>query len=192
MFDQKTLLIYSSIFSLLFLSISMAQNIDSVTPTQNQLNVEMETNIAVVFDAEMNAATINDSAFFIHGSRTGLHTGTYDYESVTRTATFDPDNNFAAGEVVKITLTQVVQTQAGDSISTSYQWSFTIETSRGSSSFLTKTDYLVGGALLSVISADLDGDSDMDLAASNLSRLGVSVLLNNGDDKFAQPAYYTA
>ncbi len=54
------------------------------------------------------------------------------------------------------------------------------------------TDYATGEKPESVFSGDLDGDGDNDLAVANLSNDIVSVLLNDGDGKFAPKIDYPA
>ena len=52
------------------------------------------------------------------------------------------------------------------------------------------TDYAVGNGPYSVFIADLDGDGDNDLAVANAFSFEVSILLNNGDGKFAGKVDY--
>ena len=52
------------------------------------------------------------------------------------------------------------------------------------------TDYTVGNEPFSVFTADLDGDGDNDLAVANGLSFEVSILLNNGDGKFAGKVDY--
>jgi len=161
----------------------------SHTPTQNALNIPKNTDISVTFGLDLNPATINDSTFVVHASQTGLRTGTYNYDSGTKTATFNPDNNFVVGEIITIILTTDIENTTGDTLLSSYEWSFTIEADGGSGVFAAKTDYVTGGGPRSVCSADLDGDGDLDLA---VARSGcVSVLLNNGNGIFKTKIDYT-
>ncbi len=53
-----------------------------------------------------------------------------------------------------------------------------------------KADYAVGDGPYSVFVSDLDGDRDNDLAVANQNSDNVSVLLNNGDGKFADKVDY--
>jgi len=169
-----------------------AQEIVSVNPVQNALNISKNTNISATFNQDMNDSTINDSTFIVHSFQTGLHTGIYSYDTGTKTATFDPDNNFTVGEIVTITLTTGIENITGDTLTSPYEWSFTIEVDGGSGEFAAKVDYGAGDRPYSVFSSDLDSDGDMDLAVANNYSDNVSVLLNNGDGTFAAKVDYGA
>ena len=56
----------------------------------------------------------------------------------------------------------------------------------------TRVDYSLGFNPTSVFSADIDGDGDNDLAVANDGSDNVSVLLNNGDGRFAPRVDYPA
>ena len=132
---REILYTFPLILALLLSSPSNAQTAVSTTPTQNQLNVEKSANISVAFDADMNPSSINSNTFIVHGSQTGLHPGTYSYNSITRTVTFDPDSDFNIGEVVNVTLTTGIQDATGDPMPDPYIWSFNIVVNAESEGF---------------------------------------------------------
>ncbi|GAH18375.1 unnamed protein product, partial [marine sediment metagenome] len=71
----------------------------STYPAQNALNVPLVTTIAVTFWVDISPATINAKTFIVRGNYTGDYNGTYSYNSNTKTATFNPSDDFLAGEV---------------------------------------------------------------------------------------------
>ena len=156
----------------------------SLLPLKNALNVPASTNITVTFNFDMDEATINDSTFIVNGRSTGLHQGTIAYDSLNRTATFDPSKDFDEGEVVTVVLTTDIQSSKGTQLNSSYVWSFTIVVD-GSDTFGSHSDYPCGNHTWSVFAADLDGNGYLDLATANGSSDDVSVLLNNGDGTFS-------
>jgi len=164
----------------------------STSPTQNELNVSVNTNISVIFNADMDSATINDSTFVVNARSTGLHQGTISYDTLTRTATFDPSNDFDVGEVVTVVLTTDIQSSQGIRLNsdTSYAWSFTTLVNDGSGTFAPDSVYPAGDGPRSVFAADLDGDGDLDLATISGDPGEVWVLLNNGDGTFANDSVY--
>jgi len=174
------------------INLVLAQEIVSVNPVQNALNISKNTNISVTFNEDMNASTINDSTFIVHSFQTGLQTGTYGYDTGTKTATFNPDNNFTVGEIVYVILTTGIENTTGDTLTGPYEWSFTIEVDGGSGEFAAKVDYGAGNTPWSVFSSDLDSDGDMDLTVANGASDNVSILLNNGDGTFAAKVDYGA
>ncbi len=161
----------------------------SINPLQNQLNVKQNTEIVVEFDRDIDESTINSSTFVVHASQTGLHTGSYSYNSSTKTATLIPDREFAVGELISVTLTSGIQSSDGYSIMP-FQWRFTAKVDGGSGTFANKEDYSTGSDPWSVIISDLDGDGDGDLVTANSSG-SVSVLMNHGDGTFSEKVEYS-
>jgi len=150
------------------------------SPTQNALNVPKDANITVTLGIDINPSTINENTFVVHASQTGLHTGTYGYNSGTKTVTFNPERDFAVGEIVTVVLTTGIKTVDNNPLINPYEWTFTIKVDGGSAVFKPKTDYTTGSDPYSVFSADLDSDGDLDLVAANFNSSSVSVLINNG------------
>ena len=169
---------------------AQAPRILSTSPTQNQLNVPVSTNISVTFDTDMDESTINDSTFVVNARSTGLRPGSITYDGPTKTATFDPFEDLEEGEVVTVVLTTGIESSGGAPLDSSYAWSFTLAVYDGSGTFSSHSVYPVGTEPVSVFSADLDGDGDLDLATANFYDDDVSVLLNNGDGTFAPHSVY--
>jgi hypothetical protein len=169
---------------------AQAPAIDSTLPGQNELNVPVNTNISVTFDIDMDETTINDSTFVVNARSTGLHLGTITYDGPSKTATFDPLEDFDDGEVVTVVLTTGIQSSGGTPLDSAYVWSFTSVVYDGSSTFAPDSVYPVGGGPQSVFTGDLNGDGDLDLATANYDDDNVSVLLNNGDGTFAPHSVY--
>ncbi|MCK4716423.1 MAG: Ig-like domain-containing protein, partial [Candidatus Marinimicrobia bacterium] len=134
--------------------VTESPQIISVNPLQNALNISANANISVTFDQDINSATINANTFIIHAFQTGLHTGTYNYDNGTKTATFDPTGDFQVGEVVTVILTTDIQDTGGTALSNPYEWSFTVEVDGGSGKFAAKIDYTAGNGPHSVFSSD--------------------------------------
>jgi len=62
----------------------------------------------------------------------------------------------------------------------------------GDGTFESAVNYEVGNHAASVFGADLDGDSDLDLATANKGSFNVSILKNNGDGTFDSAVNYGA
>jgi ankyrin repeat protein len=169
---------------------AQAPHIVSTLPTQNQLSVPVSTSISVTFDTDMDESTINDSTFVVNARSTGLHPGSIAYDGPSRTATLDPFEDLEEGEVVTVVLTTGIKSSGGVPLDSSYAWSFTLEVYDGSGTFTSHSVYPVGTEPVSVFSADLDGDGDLDLATANFYENDVSILLNNGDGTFAAHSVY--
>jgi hypothetical protein len=170
-------------------AIDTIPNIVAITPTQNELNVATTVNISVAFDIDMDQTTINESTFVVNGRLTGLHSGNISYNPGTRTATFNPDDDFAVGEMVNVTISDEINSSGGVNISQSFCWSFVTAVDRGSAIFEYSADYPTsefpaGDGPVSVYAGLLNNDDDIDLVITNGMRNTISVLYGNGDGTF--------
>ncbi len=166
--------------------------IASVYPTPNTTAAPLDTPITITFGRDMDAATINENTFVLHGSYSGKRSGDYSYNSATREAAFTPDKPFDVGEQVLVTLAKGIQTSAGDSLASAFGWSYTTKVQGGTGVFAEKMDYNAGSNPRSVHAADLNGDGHPDLAVANSSSNNISVLVNKGDGTFLGHATYNA
>jgi hypothetical protein len=160
---------------------SIRQYISSISPLSNAIDVSAVTNIMIIFDSTMDAASLNDHTFFTFGSQSGFHAGIISYDTINRTVTFDPSTDFFKGEVVTTILTTNVRTSAGTNLPSGFSWSFTIGVSSGSGFFQKDTDYGTNGSVQSIYGGDLDNDGDIDLAGAIVANSNnLIILLNNG------------
>ncbi|HBC46837.1 MAG TPA: hypothetical protein DEO84_01580 [candidate division Zixibacteria bacterium] len=164
-------------------------NILAISPEQNELNVATNANISVTFDINMDPTTINNSTFIVNGRSTGLHNGSISYNPGTRTATFNPDEDFTIGEIISVTLSNEIQSSGGINLTDSYSWNFVTIVLRGNAVFDYSADYPtsdfpVGDGPISVYAGLLNNDDVIDLAVANGLMSTVSVLYGNGDGTF--------
>ncbi len=162
----------------------------STSQAINELNVAVSADVEATFNIDMDPVTITTSSFIVHGSQTGLHSGTVSYSGPMRTATFDPSGDFAEGEVVTAILTTAVQSSTGVPLPESHVWSFTADAIGGTGTLETPSTYSTADGPNKIAAADLDNDGAMDLVTSNYNSNGVSVLMNNGDGTFGTHTDY--
>ncbi|MEE9554407.1 MAG: FG-GAP-like repeat-containing protein [candidate division Zixibacteria bacterium] len=182
-------------FGLIILATSVfaqAPQVVSVAPTQNELDVSVNTDISVTFDIDMDEATINNSTFVVNARSSGLSEGTITYDAPSRTATFDPIEDLDAGEVVTVVLTTVIQSSGGETLEQGFSWSFTLDVIETPGVFAPYSNYSDELEAWSINAADFDNDGYNDLVIGSQSPVGnsVSVLINNGDGTFASRSVY--
>jgi hypothetical protein len=182
-----------AVFVLLFCisKITFAQpTITTVIPAKNALNVVASSSIQITFSEGIDQGTfIVDSTINANGSQSGPHSGVITYNSGTVTATYNPTVDFKDGEIVTVTVTTGIKNGSAVAMANPYSWSFTVGS--GTADSLTpKVNYITGDAPFSVITADLDGDGDLDLVTANYAADSISVLKNNGNGTFAQRVHY--
>lgn len=157
-----------------------------VYPAPNAVHTDAATTIEVTFLAEMDPITLSDTTLVVQGSRTGFRRGTVSYDSNFRVATFEPSKDFAYGEMVTVVATTGIETLSGLPLSSSFAWQFSIEAGSPSpGTFIEDSIYAVAGGPHSIRAADLDGDADLDLVTANHNSADVTLLLNNGDGRYA-------
>jgi hypothetical protein len=182
--------IYSTLITALVLMVvaqgALAQppSVTNFTPARNALNVLRNANITATFSANINRATLTNGTILVNGSQSGLHTSSnISYDSLTRRVTFDPNNDFAFGEVVTVTLTKGIRSTTGDSLASPLIWSFTTIVNGGTGVF-TQTSTLNADSSSIVISADFDNDGDLDLAIASGVSDSISIFKNDGNGGF--------
>ncbi len=173
-------------------SISILKNstqvlISSVSPTVNAVNVTTSSNVTVTFNQSMNSGTLTTSTIKVVGSIRGNYSGVVSYNDVSHTATFNPDNNFKAGENITVLVKTGVQNNDGVALSTPDQWSF-VATASAEGTFGGRLDYTLYGIPDYEVTADMNGDGAPDVVSTstywdnatsqNLPR--IEVKLNNG------------
>ena len=161
----------------------------SVNPLQNEIDVSLNTNIQVIFDVEMDSASINDTTFLAIGNMSGLHLGDINYTSATNRATLNPNSDFITGELVLVVLTGGIIDSTGIPIQ-GYTWSFTATATNGIGIFQTPLISQANDGPLGICAAYMDTDNNLDLVVANHLSQDISVLFGNGDGTFVAPVNY--
>ena len=171
---------------------SLPAKIVSFSPTANSLNNLNNTSISIEFSLPMNSSTLDSSSITVIGSQSGRHLGNYIYNSAAKTVTFNSDESFQQGEIVHVIVTKNVKNSGNAQISNPFIWSFSIKND-STSVYQKESDLSVGATPLTGYAADVDNDGDIDLISANSNSTGsVSVILNNGDNTYANAVNYPA
>jgi parallel beta-helix repeat protein len=165
----------------------LTPRVNLTSPVQNELNVPFDSDVSAVFTVDMDGATFGSSSFKLYGTFSGSFSGAISYDSLGKTATFDPDSQFSHGEVMSALFTSDILSAAGDTFG-GFTWQFTSMVQGGSGVYELFTSYSVGTAPIAVITADFNHDGNLDIASANESSGNVSVLLGNGNGTFGTPS----
>ncbi len=103
----------------------------STTPDDDETNVSPETHVAVVFDENINEASIDGGSFTVTGSSSGVHSGIFTYYPYLYTIEFAPDIAFALDEIVTVELTTGIESRLGIALQSPLSWTFTIRPDPG-------------------------------------------------------------
>jgi len=181
---MKVVITFLSSMILPAICLAQAPRIESVWPSQNDLNVPLGTNISVVFDTDMDETTLNDSTFLVFAGFTGKLTGQVIYNDQTRSVTFDPSEDFSVGEGVTAVLTTDIESDDGIPLEKSFAWSFTAIVRGGTREFVFVGELDSGSDPSSLVLADCDADGDNDLVCSNYGSNDIFVFMNEGEGSF--------
>ncbi len=164
----------------------VGSQVNALTPSQNAIDIASDTEIQVSFDVEIDSSTLSNASIRLNGSQLGQYTSnSIQYNSASQTVTYVPDHLFMAGEVITASLTKQILTSTSDSLRNPFNWSFTVEASRGTGGLFNSQHLSIGNSPVSITSGDFDNDEDIDLAIVNSLSNNVSILLNNGSGNFA-------
>mgnify|MGYP006278587353 CR=1 FL=1 len=168
-----------------------APRVGSTSPDRNEANVGINDDISVTFLSPASAKSVNTNSFIVHGSQRGLYGGTFSWSSALHFV-FHPDSRFLCGEVVTVTLTTDIVSPTQEPMLKPYQFQFTVGVATSTGHLIWDGDYGLPFGAMNLYPADLDKDSDIDLAVACFGDNSISVMLNDGDGGFSFDTSYEA
>jgi len=162
----------------------------SRSPVRNELDVPLTANVSATFNIDMDSLTINGASFRVMSRLIGGVQGMLTYDNDTRTVYFDPDNNFAVGDIINVCLTTDIESSHGIPLAHGFSWWFTAEVPRSIGEF---NDYLFYGAsdgAYAIFGAEFEGDNDIDIVTANTDADNITVFFNNGDGTMTLDSTY--
>lgn len=163
--------------------------ISLVSPGQNELDVARDSNISAVFTVEMDSATLTSETCQVLGQFTGTRTVAFTYDSLAKTVTMDPEDDFVIGEAMTILLTTSVESTGGTALP-GFAWQFTSRVDGGSGQFDAPVAYGVGTNPNGLTCGDFNADGNLDLVVANSSDNTVTVMQGEGGGTLGDPVTY--
>ncbi len=173
----------NGIYSWSFVIADIPPNIINISPASNSTNVNPETSVIFYFDQDMDETSFSESLISAIGTVSGLHDGSFTYDSSSRALQFDLYDDFADGEKVDIIVEPSAYAVVGSKMVRGVVARFTIAVENGVGKFNRMTTFATDDSPFKVITADFNNDSYADIATLNAGN-SISVLLNNGLGNF--------
>jgi len=153
-------------------------NLTSSTPTTNATNIASSANITLDFNFSVDATTANATNIKLNSQQTGTIAGTFSGGG-SSTITFNPTNNFKAGEIITVTITSGLQGTGGE-IAAAESFQFTTA-SASATGFISET--VISATQTGNALADVDGDGNIDVISASSSLVW---LQNDGAGNFVE------
>ena len=133
----------------------------------NSVGVDLDANIVATYDAAVNPATATTDTFVAQGMMSGARSGAFDFGGGNTSITFDPDDDYFTGEMVRVSATAGIS-DTGGAPATPYQWQFTAGPviQRCAGGFREVDQSLTGLDEGVVTWGDYDNDGDLDILAT--------------------------
>ncbi|OUJ67422.1 FG-GAP-like repeat-containing protein, partial [Hymenobacter crusticola] len=155
----------------------------STTPAAHQVGAARNTNVAAAFTYTLgNNPTVQGATKVFSQQAGGLRAGVTTVNS--NVLTFNPDADFKAGEKVSATFTKGIQRETGENLVIPRVLQFITATNPSTGTFGGGSEVAVTERRQNIVTGDLDGDGDVDLASASSNRT-VSVRFNNGAGSFS-------
>lgn len=151
-----------------------------VTPAQNQTDADRAADAIADFNTAMSGPAAGDIT--VHGSHSGLRAGTTSGAG-TSTLTYDPTNDFHAGEEVEVSFTAGLRDIANTPLGTPFVYRFHAKPVASSGDFMDEEYLSASNATDAIAAADFDGDGDIDIATAMVNGQNVAYF-NDGSGSF--------
>ncbi len=155
--------------------------ITALAPATNAIAAAVDTDIDISFSTTMSTSSLTASNIRIFGNLSGFLSTKGSFSGDLQRS-FDPTNDFKAGEMISVSVTGA-QSQAGVTASQATVYSFQVAVTQGNAAF--ETTSIEFGPYRGLDVGDLDGDGDLDAMIAHAQFGGQRLWLNNGDASFA-------
>jgi hypothetical protein len=171
--------------------LDVGPGVQSVSPAAQALTAPRDAVIEIVLDEPVDPSTATADAIRVFGRWSGVMTGAVSLLDDDTRVRFVPNRDFAAGELVTVTLTRAIADAGGETRGTGYSWVFWTRAGAGTLDQTEVDRFSVRQAgegrvqAYGAFGGDLDGDGFPDLMIPNEISADVRVFMNDGAGGYA-------
>ena len=169
---------YFLLFCFYFLNNTLSQTpqVISISPSFNEIASSSHPEISATFNVSMDSSSFDEISLAVFAERSGYHSADIGYSELTKTVTFNSNEQFNAGERVTVILSNKIKSQQGDSLN-GFSWVFRIPSGIVPVNFNEVVPYGGGGYFMQCV--DMNNDNYPDIVTSS-----GTILINNGSGVF--------
>lgn len=151
-------------------------------PARNETGVPGGDPIEVWFDTALDPASLVGGGFVVEGAQSGPHEALLEWFAGEKKVRISPDQPFAPGEVVRVTVTATGEVSSPDGVASAGTTFEFMTHGDGNTSLLdtVKSIPLPGSDPVDIVAADFNGDGVSDLAVANFLSGDVTFLYTQG------------
>jgi uncharacterized repeat protein (TIGR01451 family) len=136
------------------------------SPSNGALRVQRSSSIDVTFTGPVSVNSANSTSFYVRGSRFGRYPGTFS-ANPAEVLTFTPDQDFIAGELIEVGVSQNIENPAGTSLEQGKVFQFYVLASGCPQFNYTNSSSTASSVSHDVDLVDFDDDGHLDAFVSN-------------------------
>ncbi len=166
---------------------SQILDLQDSNPPANAQGVSQNSNIELFFDEAIDVTNPLSEYIQVYGELSGYYSGTFSVTADTLVR-FDPDQDFKAGELVRVYISRDLPAQAGGLIRGPYNLEFrtAFSAQNGVTSFSPRQITVTVDNPQESMMVDIDGDGDLDAISVSLNDGKVTWHENDGSQGFTE------
>ena len=159
--------------------------ITNTAPANGEIDVGVAANVTILFDSDINPASISTNTFTVRGQQFGIYPGIFSFP-MSNEVVFNPSIDFLYGESIEVTVGSSVLSTCGAGLGTNQSViQFEVEVTACATFTFTDSGQALGPFdSRKVEFGDVDGDGDLDIVEATQNGQANKVFSNDSTGTF--------